>query len=144
MVVVVTLIGLLAGISFPSVSSGLDSIRLRSACDSLAGFLNGALNRAQRRQQVIEVIIEPRENKLWLYSTEPGYQRTLEMPDGVRIEEVLPALPEEPGAARRILLLPGGATPRIAVQLVNRRGSRRIVRVDPITGVPRVETPETP
>jgi type II secretory pathway pseudopilin PulG len=144
MVVVVTLIGLLAGISFPSVSSGLDSIRLRSACDSLAGFLNGALNRAQRRQQVIEVIIEPRENKLWLYSTEPGYQRTLEMPDGVRIEEVLPALPEEPGAARRILLLPGGATPRIAVQLVNRRGSRRIVRVDPITGVPRVETPERP
>jgi hypothetical protein len=134
-----TIIGLLASISFPAVSSGLESVRLSSASTSLVSFLNGALNRAERRQEVMEVVISPKDNALWMYAAAPGFERKLEMPDGVTIEAVLPE-PEEPqDGPRRFLLLPGGVPPRIGVQLVNRRGARRIVRVDPITGVPQVE-----
>jgi hypothetical protein len=39
--------------------------------------------------------------------------------------------------------MPGGVPPRIGVELRNSRGSRRIVRVDPITGVPQIEILET-
>jgi hypothetical protein len=139
--VVLAIIGLMAGVSFPAVSAGIDSVRLRSATDSLAGFLNAAVTRAERRQEPVEVVISIKDNALRLYSTEPGYTRELNMPDGVAIEAVLPQELEENGP-RRLILMPGGAVPGIGVQVANRHGSRRIVRLDPMTGFPRVESVE--
>jgi|SRR5581483_196022 len=143
MVVVVAIIAILAAISFPAISSGLESIRLSTASDSLVSFLNAALNRAERRQEVVEIAISRQENTVWLYTTEPGFERKLEMPSGISIQQVLPELPEEPEGPRRFMLYPGGTPPRIGVRLVNRRGTQRIVRVDPVTGMPQIETPES-
>ncbi len=65
------------------------------------------------------------------------------MPDGVSIVQVLPQLPENnPDGLRTFFLYPGGTVPPLGVQLINRRNVQRVVRVDPITGVPRVEAPE--
>lgn len=137
------IIGMIAGISYPAVTAGLESIRLASAADALASFLNGALNRAERRQQVVELLVSPKDNLVVLHSTEPGFERKLNLPDGITIEAVLPALSDEQaGMPRRILFLPGGTAPRIGVQIANRKGGRRIVRVDPMTGIPRIETVE--
>jgi hypothetical protein len=36
--------------------------------------------------------------------------------------------------------MPGGAVPSVAIQLTNQHGGRRIVRLDPMTGFPRVES----
>ncbi len=141
MLLVVTLIGLMVGISFPAISSGVDSLRLSSAADSTASFLNGALNRAERRQQVMEVTISKQRSKLTLRSTEAGFTRELEMPTGVSITGVLPDRFEASGD-RHVFLYPGGTVPRIGVELTNKRGTRRIVRVDPMTGVPEIEIPE--
>lgn len=139
MLVVVAIIALMAGLSFPAVSAGLDSVRLSSATNSVVSFLNGALSRADRRQQVIELSASTRDNALWLHSLEPGFERKLEMPNGVRIEEILPKLPLEDSGPRRFLLLPGGTAPRIGIQIANTRGARRLIRVDPTTGLPEVE-----
>ncbi|HJT88160.1 MAG TPA: prepilin-type N-terminal cleavage/methylation domain-containing protein [Bryobacteraceae bacterium] len=139
MVVVVAIIALLAGISFPALSAGVDSVRLRSATDSIASFLNGAVNRSERRQQAVEVVISPKDRSLAMYSNEPGFARELTMPEGIVIEQVLPAEPEEDGP-RRLILMPGGTVPGIGVQIANRHGSRRLVRLDPMTGFPRVES----
>ena len=143
MLIVVAIAGLLTGLVFPSVSAGLQSIRLRSASDSLVSFLNGALNRAERREEVMEVVVSASENTIRLYSAKPGFERTLKMPEGVTIEAVLPELAEPQEGPRSFLLMPGGVPPRIGIQLRNSRGSRRIVRVDPITGVPQIEILET-
>ena len=62
--------------------------------------------------------------------------------DYISLDAVLPAIPEEADSVRRILLLPGAAVPGIGIQLSNRHGSRRIVRLDPMTGFPRVESVE--
>jgi hypothetical protein len=138
------IIGLMVGVSFPAISTGLDSIRLTSASDSIASFLNGALNRAERRQQVIALIIYPKENKLEIYSNEAGFTRQLLMPDGVTIEAVLPRIPDLPDSEpRRLIVMPGSTVPAIGIQIANRRGIRRIVRVDPMTGFPRVESVST-
>ena len=71
--------------------AGLDSVRMASATDNVASFLNAAVNRAERRQQAIEVVISLKENKLILLSNEPGFTRELTMPDGILIEARLPA-----------------------------------------------------
>src|SRR5579862_102691 len=144
MLIVVAIIGLIAGISFPSVASGLESLRLTSATDSIVGLLNGALNRAERRQQAIEVSVSIQDNSVSLTSTEPGFFRKLEMPDGVKIAAIWPKLPEADTQPRRFLLLPGSTAPRLGVEIVNRKGARRIVRVNPITGVPDIERVEAP
>lgn len=143
LVLVAALVGLLAGVTFPAISAGLESVRLSSASNSIVSFLNGALNRAERREQVMEVVISPKDNTLWLYSAAPGFERQIELPDGITIEAVLPELEPPRDGPRSFLLMPGGVPPRIGVQLRNRRGARRIVRVDPITGVPQVEVLES-
>jgi prepilin-type N-terminal cleavage/methylation domain-containing protein len=137
MLIVVMIIGLIASVSFPAVSSGLDSLRLASASDSLVSFLNAGLNRAERRQEAVEVAISTRDNTLTL--TSASLSRKLEMTSGVTIEQVLPPLPEEIEGPRLFLLLPGGTVPRIGIEIVNRKGVRRIVRVNPMTGVPAIE-----
>jgi hypothetical protein len=61
------------------------------------------------------------------------------MPDGVAILGVLPTVPVlDEGAARRFVVYPGGTAPAIGVVLGNRHGARRIVQVDPISGVSRI------
>jgi len=132
MLIVVAIVGLIAGISFPAVSSGIDSLRLSSASDSLVSFLNGALNRSERRQQVVQISISVEKNAVYLNS--PDLARELDMPTGITIEAVHgPPL---------FLLLPGATVPRVGIQIVNRKGARRIVRVNPMTGVPEIERVE--
>lgn len=144
MVVVVAIAGLIVAVSLPSATAGIDSVRLASASGSIASFLNAAVNRAERRQIAMEVVIEPKENRLTLYSNEPGYTRELKMPDGIAIERVLDGTSEDQAdpdnPPHRLLLIPGATTPGVGIQIANRHGSRRIVRLDPMTGFPRVES----
>ena len=142
MLIVVTLLGLLAGITFPSVTAGIESVRLASGADSFAAFLSGALNRADRLQEVVELEIAPAGGLIAMRSSTPGFERRLELPDRIRMRRVLPEIPGEPQAPRRILLYPGGAVPQVAVELVNGRGAIRTVMIDPITGVPRIQRGE--
>jgi len=141
MVVVVGIVGLVLAVLAPSMTAGLDSVRMASASDNVATFLNAAVNRAERRQQAVEVVISVKDNKLALYTNDPGSDRVLTLPDGISIENVLPH--DESGAetgVQRLILLPGASIPGIGIQLVNAHKARRIVRLDPMTGFPRIET----
>jgi prepilin-type N-terminal cleavage/methylation domain-containing protein len=140
LLVVMAIIGLIVGISVPSVATGIDSVRLASATDSVAAFLNSAVNRAERRQQAVEVVISRKENGMAIYSVDPGPARVLHMPDGITIEGVQPAGEDSYADERRLILMPGGVVPGIGVQLGNRHGAHRVVRLDPMTGFPRVES----
>jgi len=144
LLIVVSLIGLLVGISYPSVSAGVDSLRLREAADGIAGLWNAALNRAERRQEIVEVEIAPAEGRLRLRSSGASEPQDFALSQGIRIRRLAPEAPAEPDQPRRFALFPGGTLPRVVIELENRRGARRIVRLDPILGLPRVETPNEP
>lgn len=139
MLIVVALIGLLAGITYPAASSGVDSLRLTSATDSVAGLFNEALIRAQRRQQVIELTVSRKERSLWLRSTEPGFRKQVDLPAGVSILAILPEQPQPEEGPRQFVLYPGGTVPRIGIVIGNTRNARRMVRLDPIHGVATIE-----
>jgi len=140
MLVVVAIIGLVTAIVAPSVSSGIDSVRMRSATGSVASFLNAALNHSERRQTAVEVVISPKDNTLSAFSAEPGYARELKLPGGITIDALLPPIPDPSDPVYRLILMPGDSAPGIGIQLANRHGARRIVRLDPMTGFPRVES----
>lgn len=133
LMVVLAIIGLIVGVTLPAATNGLSSVRLKGASSDVSSFLNSALNRAERHEQVMEIIVYPKQRKLQLDSTEPGYSRTLEMPAGVEIAGESPV---------RILLMPGSAPPRVVIDLFNDRGMHRIVKLDPVTGVPEVVVPQ--
>lgn len=142
LLVVVSLISLIVGITFPALTSGIDSLRLNAATNSIVSFFNSGLDRAERRQQAVEITISKQDNSLEMRSSEAEFYRKLAIPDGVSITRILPDLPDDPEARRTFMLYPGGTAPAFGVQLMNRRNVERLVRVDPITGVPRVEQPE--
>jgi prepilin-type N-terminal cleavage/methylation domain-containing protein len=144
LMIVVAIAATMVSIVLPTFSNGLENMRLSQASDSVAAFLNGALNRAERRQQAMEITISPRENLILLRSADASFSRRLELPDGIRVEGTLPKPAGDTGDARGFLLLPGATPPRIGVQLVNRRGQQRVVSVDPVTGVPKIERAENP
>ncbi|HEX3875610.1 MAG TPA: prepilin-type N-terminal cleavage/methylation domain-containing protein [Bryobacteraceae bacterium] len=141
MVVVVAIIGLMIVITFPTVTAGLDSVRMSSATGSVAAFLNSAENLSERRQQAVAVAISTKDNQISMFSNEPNSERKLHLPDGIVIQAVLPAVEgQNPDQPRELVLLPGGPSPSIGIVLANQHGARRLVRLDPMTGFPRVES----
>jgi prepilin-type N-terminal cleavage/methylation domain-containing protein len=143
MVVVVALISLMVGVSYPAITSGIESLRLNAATNGVVSFLDYGLSRAERRQQTVVIAVSKASNSLEMRSTEPGFFRKLQLPEGVSIVQIFPQLPDnsDPDLQREFLLYPGGTVPPIGLQLINRRNVQRLVRVDPITGVPHVEAP---
>ena len=140
MLIVVALIGLVVGISYPSMAAALDSLRMRAASDSIVGFLNVALARAETRQQVVEVLISPQEGTLSARSADGGFNKKLEVAKPIAILSVQPALAadiEAQGQPRRFLMYPGGSVPKISIEIGNSAGRKRLVSIDPITGVPQ-------
>ncbi|MGA2135180.1 MAG: prepilin-type N-terminal cleavage/methylation domain-containing protein [Bryobacteraceae bacterium] len=144
MMVVLAIIALIVGISFPSTIAGLENIRLGSGARSVAAFMSSAANRAERRQQAIELTVFVKQNTLLLRSADGVFSRKLELPRNVVVSAVWPPLPEASDSPRQFLFLPGGAPPRMAIELANSRGLRRLVRLNPITGVTEITQPESP
>ena len=138
MMVVIAIIGVMAAVTAPAISAGLDTVRLTTATNSVASFVNAAVTRTERKQQPVELVISAAGIKL--YSNEPGTDRELKLPDGIVIETVLPKT-EEP--ERHLILMPGGAVPGIGIQLTNSHRGRRLVRLDPMTGFPHIESVHT-
>ena len=141
MLVVVALISLMVGISFPPLRPASIRLRLNAATNSVVSFFNSGLDRAERRQQVVEISISEGRERALDALHRAGFFRKLELPDGVSITHVLPELPANRPPERRAFscCIRAATVPRFGVQLINRRNVERIVRVDPITGVPRVE-----
>jgi len=138
MLLVVTLIGLLVAVSYPSAANGLDGLRLATAADSVAGFLSGAANRAERREEPLELTIDVEQGALVLRSVGARFERRLELARGVRIAGVYPETAWQQDRLRRFYFYPGGAAPRLARELENTKGARRRVALDPVTGAPAV------
>ena len=143
MLIVMALLALVAGLSYPSFSAGLTSLRLRSASNSVATFLTSAVDRAERGQVAVELVISPKDNVMTAVSSDTAYQQRLELSDGIRITNVLPALvnPVNEPVNRTFVIYPGGTAPKIGIE-IGTTAARRIVALDPLTGFPRVQAPE--
>ena len=138
--VVVIVIAVITAISTPSISAGIDSVRLATATSSVAAFLNSASNHAERRERPVELAISAKTLKF--VSTDPGSEHELTLPDGIAMEPISTLPSEDSEGISRWLFMPGGAVPAVAIQLSNRHGGRRTVKLDPMTGFPRVEKVE--
>lgn len=135
MLVVVAIIGAIVGISVPALTAGLAGVRLSSASGSVASFLTGSMNRAERREEAVAIVVDPAKNVVEVFTAASGEKPadTLAMPSGVVIEGQ---------ETRRFPLYPGGTFPRMEIVLRSEKGARRAVSIDPITVVPSIRRVE--
>ena len=140
MMLVVMIIAVIAAVSTPSVAAGIDAVRLATATSSVAAFLNSASTHAERRERPVELVISAKT--LIYISTDPGSKHELDMPDGISMEPIAAVQSEDAEGISRWLFMPGGAVPEVAIRLSNKHGGRRTVKLDPMTGFPRVEKVE--
>jgi prepilin-type N-terminal cleavage/methylation domain-containing protein len=131
LLIVVTIIGIVVGVSFPSVTSGLSGLRLTTASGSVASFLTSSMNRVDRHEEAAAIVVSPKENLLAVYTASSGEKpaRTMQLPQGISIEG---------DELRRYMFMPGGTVPRMTVILRNEKGSRRSIQIDPVTAVPDI------
>jgi type II secretion system protein H len=141
MMVVIMIIAVIVTITTPSVSAGIDAVRLATATSSVAAFLNSASTHAERRERPVELVISAKT--LQFISTDPGSEHEFTLPDGITMAPISALPSEDAEGVSRWLFMPGGAVPSVAIQLSNQHGGRRTVRLDPMTGFPRVEIGET-
>lgn len=145
LMVVMSIIAVITGISYPSIASGLENLKVSAAADSVAAFIDSAAAKSDRKQAVVELTISPKVNQMFLRSTDPTLNRRYEFPDGIRIDRVFPEADGAPiDAARQFIIYPGGSVPAMGVVIASASGKRRLIRVNPMTGVPIIERPNEP
>lgn len=141
MILVVLIVSLIVGVSFPSVASGMDSIRMRSAADAVASFMSAAATAVERREEPLEIVFSLTAGSIEVNGLMGKYQRAMVLPEGVRIVSVQPEPQGEQSPTRTIVVFPGATMPQITLVLENQKGARRTVELDPVTGTARVAAP---
>ncbi len=124
MLVVMTILGIVASIAYPSVSAGLDSLRLSTTCDDVASLFAASVNFAERRQRAVEIRIQPKS----VEATAPGFSRRINLDTAISIS----------GEPRSVFIDPAATVPGTTIEVTSQRGFRRTVRIDPITGAAEV------
>ncbi len=133
LLVAMALAGMILAISFPSLTSGLDGLRLEASGRRVAAFVNGARNRAERDQIPVEISLEAKSNRISALSAGGQWERTLELAEGVRLRN------DEQDRPRRWMVYPGVPAPRLRIELVTNGGRVGVVVLDPLSGAAQVD-----
>lgn len=120
MLVVVAILGVMTGLTYPSISAGIDSLRFSTSCDDIGSLLNAAANFAERKQRAVEIRISPNG----IDALAMGFEQRINLEKGTVIE----------GEPRFFFIEPAGPLPGISLYVHNTRGTRKLVRIDPISG----------
>lgn len=122
------IVGLVMGVAYLNVSSGLDGIRLKTMADRSGAFWSVARQHADRYQQVVQVVIDPKQNELRAASVDGQWRDELFFGDALHVQQ-----PKERAA---YLLYPGAPSPKFELLLAAGEDSTAGVRVNILTGVP--------
>jgi type II secretion system protein H len=130
MLVVMTIVGLLAAVAAPSVGSGVETVRLRSAGERLAATMRTARDRAVRTRHYMEVSIDPKSRAVEMRDLEAGSLQSWELPQNIQLK-----------SAKRVagVMYPDGGVQAMNVSLTNLRGRQVQVTMDPFTLFPIVQ-----
>jgi type II secretion system protein H len=135
MLVVMMLIGLLASVATPSVTAGMETVKLRSAAERLAATLRLARVRAVRTRHYFQVTVDPRTRRVELRDLEGEYVRDWETPVAVNAECGM----RNAECPNSFVFPPDGSVPGARLVLENARNRRLAVDLDAFTGLPAVK-----
>ncbi len=130
MLVVMSLIGLLASVATPSVTAGMETVKLRSSAERLAATLRMARERAVRTRHYFQVTVDPQTRRVELRDLEGDFARDWEMPETISVKLDQPLLSQ---------FAPDGSVPALHVELENSRKRLISVDLDAFTALPTIK-----
>jgi prepilin-type N-terminal cleavage/methylation domain-containing protein len=139
LLIVVLLLALVLAVSYPSLSRGSDSIRLRSTGRDVLNAFRYAREKAVTEQIGMKITIDRAKQTLVMTNDLGDGSRTYTMPDTIKLHRIALGgsdLQEGPISVR---FLPNGSSDRVEVTL--KSSSDAVLRIisDPITGGARIE-----
>ena len=128
LLVVVAIISLMVSISYPTLTRGLDGVRLKTSVGQAGAFFSRVRQAADRRQQPVQLTVDPKQNRLTALAVDGGWDDELAFENRIRV-----AFPAQPSS---LILYPGHPAPRFRLLLANESGGRDGLQVNVFTGVP--------
>jgi len=135
MLVTLAIISLIVSIAYPSMTTGIDGIRLRTSVDNIATLFTEARNMSDRFQTPVQITVAPGEDRLHAATIDGAWQKIYELPDRVHI-----VIPSDTGT---VVLYPGSPTPGLRMLLEAEYGGRTGLRFNIFTGVAEKWEPDT-
>jgi type II secretion system protein H len=135
MLVVMTLIGLLASVATPSVTAGMETVKLRNSAERLAATLRLARERAVRTRHYFQVTVDPQTRRVELRDLEGDYVRDWEIPVAVNADCGL----RNAECPNTFVFPPDGSVPGTRLVLENSRKRKLAVELDAFTALPAVK-----
>jgi len=127
LLVTLAIIALIVSIAYPSMTTGIDGIRLRTSVDDIAAFFNEARNMSDRFQTPVQITVLPEDDRLHAATMDGVWQNVYELPDRVRV-----VIPREAGV---VVIYPGAPMPGLRMLLEAEYGGRTGLRFNIFTGV---------
>ena len=138
------LIGLITAVAVPVAGAGIQTLRLQSGARHVAAALRLARGRAIRSQEIHLVSLDREQRRVTVASGDLRFQRTFQLPPGVRLQEALlldgtPARPGRPMPERiDFYFSPSGLSQALEIRLVNTRGRSLKVVQQAFSRSPRI------
>jgi prepilin-type N-terminal cleavage/methylation domain-containing protein len=128
LLIVMAIVGLMLGVTYPNVTAGLDGIRLKTCVSRAGAFWAAARQRADRFQEVVQVTVDPAAGELRALAADSTWSDSYKLDPSIRVAGL-----KEPVS---YLLYPGTPSPQFELFLETESGGRSGVRVNVLTGVP--------
>lgn len=149
---VLVVVGLATGIAMPSISTGLQRWRLRTAALEMNSMLKYTRTQAVAKRQAFQLVLDRSRNLYWLdrpnavLDAEQAYEkgiRLFALPKGVRFGEVKLGGLEATDSQLGVRFSPYGTATASSVQIVDERGHGYQITLDQVTGqsvIRRIDT----
>ncbi len=140
LLVVVLIIGLAVTLTYPSLSRGATSIRMRAAGRDILNTFRVAREKAVAEQTGMRVTVDRAKQELILANDLGDGVRRYRLPEDVQIEKMAWGGAEVTEGPMAVRFLPNGSAESAEVVLKSRTGAFLRVVTDPLTGGARVES----
>jgi len=137
--VVVLIIVLVLGLSYPSMSRGTSMLHMQTAGRDVLSALRFAREKAISEQTEVRLIVNRREQKLILVNVLDKPLREYALPSDVKIRRLVKAKIEIQGDVMTVRFLPNGNLESVGIQLRSDGGTMLQIVSDPISGGAHIE-----
>ena len=139
LLIVVLVVALVLAVSYPSLSRGSASIRLRTTGRDVLNTFRFAREKAVTEQIGMKITVDREKQTLVLSNFLGDDNRSYAMPEDVKIHRLALGDEEVPEGPVIVRFLPNGSSDPIEVLLKSDAGSFLRIISDPITGGARIE-----
>ena len=139
LIVVVLIIALVMGISYPSMSRGSSILNLQTATRDVLNTFRFAREKAISEQMTMLLIIDRNERRFELANVLGEPMRSYTLPRGVHIQRMTRAGSEVQGDVMTVRFAPNGNLENVGIRIATGGRSRMQIISDPLGGGARIE-----